>query len=182
MGFGVKMVFTSSKAIINDLTLLDKKAPAAARKALRKATGIVLRAARQMAPIDTRLLRRSIKSRVYVAKDKSAVLGEVYVDHNKTMVIRKSRKTASVADPYFYAHLVELGTKPHATGKDSQLWLQRPDKKGRGGIPGRQRGRYHPGAKPKPYLRPALEKNKSAAMAAIESTLDAELQRIWNGR
>lgn len=52
--------------------------------------------------------------------------------------------------PAKYAHLVEKGTKPH------------------GG---------HPGAKPKPFLKPALESQKAAVGKAILATLAAEIEK-----
>jgi HK97 gp10 family phage protein len=180
MPFGVKMVFSGQGDISAALAALEKKAPTAARKAMRKGTAIVQRSARQLAPIDTRLLRRNITSRVYLTRDKSAVLGEIFVGHQKSMVRRRGSGKSSVADPFNYAHLVELGTAPHALGKGSQRRIGR-SKKNPQGRPGPQRGRMHPGARPHPFLRPALERNEGAVIGAIESVLDVELEKIWNG-
>lgn len=53
-----------------------------------------------------------------------------------------------------YAHLVELGTRPHILG-------------------GAFSGAFHPGAKPKPFIRPAL----AAKGDEVRETIMAELAR-----
>lgn len=180
MGFGVSITITNSRDLSNAMTLLEKRAPGAARKALASAMAIAKRTAVSLAPVDSQLLKRSIKSRAYVRRDKTAVVGELLVRHNKAMVIRRYGR-ARPADPYYYAHLVELGTKPHAVGKQSQRFKVRPTKQNPSGVPGMQRGGMHPGARPKPFLRPAVENNRAAMEAELERVVDAELERIWRG-
>lgn len=69
-----------------------------------------------------------------------------------------------------HAHLVELGTKPHLIPR-----------RGFKAAPIR-----HPGAKAKPYMRPAFESKVQAAIAAIieyaERRLPAELEKLNGGR
>lgn len=66
-----------------------------------------------------------------------------------------------------HAHLVELGTKPH--------WQKRKK-----GGPFRRR-RLHPGADPKPYLRPAYDANRADAVAKARDVLRAGILQATRG-
>lgn len=62
-----------------------------------------------------------------------------------------------------YAHLVEFGTKPHYITKGSSGPVA--PKASAGGTPIRK---PHPGAKPKPFFRPAFDSKKAEAAAAFK--------------
>lgn len=49
----------------------------------------------------------------------------------------------------FYAHMIEFGTRPHSLSRN-----------GKGKI-------NHPGVSPRPFMRPALDANASAAVVAV---------------
>lgn len=90
--------------------------------------------------------------------------------------------------PFKYAHLVEKGTAIHAIGNGSRIRGKRHRRIGpRGDMetyfdPGPQKGRLHPGAKPEPFLRPAIDQNRQAIAQAIErisrERLDKEARKL----
>jgi HK97 gp10 family phage protein len=66
----------------------------------------------------------------------------------------------------FYAHMVELGTAPHATGGGSSLrWKGKP-----------QTGRMHPGARAKPFLRPAFDEKEEEATERFAQVMREEIE------
>lgn len=74
----------------------------------------------------------------------------VPVEHRAVVLIRKPRKGRRNARAY--AHMVEYGTRPHRVGKG-----------------------MHPGASPRPFMRPALDSKASEAIKAVEQTVRREL-------
>lgn len=70
----------------------------------------------------------------------------------------------------FYAHMVEFGTKPHEIKprKFKSLFLA--------GI--FRKIVKHPGAKPKPFLRPAFDNKSGEAVDAIAAYIRARLARL----
>jgi HK97 gp10 family phage protein len=66
-----------------------------------------------------------------------------------------------------YAHLVELGTKAH--------YQKRKLKHEK-----RKRAVKHPGAKPKPFLRPAFDSKKDESIAIARDTLRTEIYKVAN--
>lgn len=80
---------------------------------------------------------------------------------------RGTEVKASVGTKLFYARFVEFGTRQHAIGPrdDGSLYFG---------------GRYvdsvdHPGARPHPFLRPAIDAQASAAVAAVGQYLKLRL-------
>ena len=71
--------------------------------------------------------------------------------------VSASVKTGSRAA--FYAHMIEFGTRPHVIKAKDKKVLR---------IEGRFAGKEvkHPGAKPKPFMRPALDTQSGAAIVA----------------
>jgi len=59
----------------------------------------------------------------------------------------------------FYAHMVEFGTRPHSLSKN-----------GKGEI-------NHPGVSPRPFMRPALDANASAAVVAAGEYIKKRLAK-----
>lgn len=134
--------------LLRQLQRLDKKTKAkVARKVLRAASRPILRDAKQRVPEVTGDLKRSLKIRTSV---------------------KRGSATASVRATERYAHLVELGTKPHSMTR-----------RNKGGT--FKRRRQHPGADPKPYLRPAFDTKKDEAVAKARTVLAAELRKVTKG-
>jgi hypothetical protein len=179
MGFGVRVKLDISRDVVNSLILLDRKMPSVARAAMYAAMRPIKAAAVMLAPYDSRLLKRAIGARAFVTRSKDAIIGEILIKKNRgQMVVRKGRKKAMYADPYKYAHLAELGTQPHATGKGSQVWSRRPDKNGRFGVRGAQHGGMHPGTTARSFMNRALLDNASAAQAIFEAAIEKSLNEI----
>lgn len=88
------------------------------------------------------------------------------VGHRAVVMINKKQGRRSVRK---YAHMVEFGTAPHATGKGSILRLFKRSKRKRVQV-----GWLHPGARPRPYMRPAFDSKKEEALKTIVDTARAE--------
>jgi HK97 gp10 family phage protein len=138
------------------------------RKALEKVSRPVLDDARAGAAKDTGALRRSMgrKAKTYRRTGTSVV---VVGPRTKWQKVRKRgqegvKKLAgwargfsdSPAVPTQYAHLVEFGAAPH---QQSQLRIR------------------HPGARPKPFLRPAWDRHKDRVNAALRAEILAGIER-----
>lgn len=114
-------------------------------KNVQKACAIVERAAKQNAPKGTGELRRSIASRVEVNGDDI---------------------TGLVFSPLEYAPYVEYGTGLFAEGGNGRKdvpWNYQDDK-----------GEWHStsGMKPRPFLRPALEDNRTEVISALKEGMN----------
>ena len=116
----------------------------------RVATKVIRRAA---API-----RADAKIRVPVRK------GDLKRSIRTYVTIRTNVIQGKVESRLPYAHLVELGTKPHYQTRK----LKHETKK---------RAFKHPGAKPKPFLRPAFDSKKDEAVAKAKQTLREEIRK-----
>ena len=113
------------------------------KKALGKACAIVERAAKEKAPKGTGELRRSITSKVETNVD--GLEGVVYT-------------------PLEYAPYIEYGTGLFAEegGRQDVPWCYQDDK-----------GEWHTtsGMKPQPYMRPALNENRTEIIRVLEDAL-----------
>lgn len=118
----------------------------------------------------TGLLARSIATQVTLHRRTHTAVGKVGPKVGKT-VVRTLKRTIQgrtfrfkiKINPEKYAHLVEYGTQPHSLGKGTRL---------RQGID--TGGRQHPGAKAKPFMRPAAAARKDDAVRVLN-------ERIWHG-
>ncbi len=81
-------------------------------------------------------------------------------------------------DPTKYAHLIEGGVRPHATGRGSKLARLR--KKG-GMSQAVQGGRQHPGFAARPFLRPAYERNKARIEEVMAAEIGAGITKLAQG-
>jgi HK97 gp10 family phage protein len=140
-------------------------------KAIREAGKPVAKAARALAPQETGLLRRSIKSYVKMYKRSGvwvAVIGP-------TAATAKARKglTGSKAkrNPKYYGHLVEGGTKPHL-----QHGVTIPP------LYIRLAASQHPGTKGVEFLKAAWKANDNRALEKMKQELrkgiDAEVAKL----
>jgi len=124
--------------------LPEKVFEKAVGKAANKAMRITVKAARRNVPVETGQLKKSIGIRIKKYRQSGIVFAAVGP--------RKGYKDATTGrNPANYAHLVEYGTAPHKETSEGGFKI----------------GNFfvgktidHPGARPKPFLRPALLKNK----------------------
>lgn len=127
------------------------------QSALRGGANLIAERARSLVPVATRELRKSI--RVRARKNKRTGYVNVYIGAGGR---RKG-------DP-FYAHLVEFGTAPHEIrpkGKKSLL------------VAGVLREVVqHPGATPRPFLRPAFDSESTRAIDEIGKRVGQGIKRI----
>jgi HK97 gp10 family phage protein len=145
------------------LELPERIGGLAVRRSLLEAAGVIRDEARILAPV------REIKGGGHLRKSVISQTRGVFrdgkgrpVEHRAVVLIAKKRgKIARSARAY--AHFVEFGTRPHSVGKASKL------------VKGVQRGLRHPGAKPKPFLRPAFDTKKFVALRTFEGRMRREI-------
>jgi HK97 gp10 family phage protein len=127
------------------------------QSALRGGANVIAARARSLVPVNTGELRKSIKVRA--RKNKRTGFVNVY------LAAGGRRK----GDP-FYAHMVEFGTAPHEIrpkGKRSLL------------VAGLLREVVqHPGAAPRPFLRPAFDSESQRAVDEIGKRVGQGIKRI----
>ena len=134
--------------LLKQLQRLDKITKAKiARKVLRSSSRPILNDAKMRVPVDTGTLKRSLRIRTKVN-------------------VRGA--SATVGSSTTYAHLVELGTKPHSMTR-----------RNRGGT--FKHRRNHPGAQPKPFLRPAFDSKQQEAVTKAREILAAEIRKVTRG-
>lgn len=151
------------------------------RKALYQGAVIIRDEARRLAPVRTGALKGAIVARTDKDPDVPGEYAGYVSIANKPMVLTDAGKLVSSKsaakrgtkgqklNPRRYAHLVEYGTQPHAVGKSDVL--ERPGKKAKTV----QKGTLHPGARAKPFLRPAVEAKREEAFRAIHDSLVREV-------
>lgn len=79
---------------------------------------------------------------------------------------RRGSKKEITVNPVKYAHLVEFGTRAHHIGLGSNSRR------------GRKFGKLHPGARPKPFLRPAIDENAQTAANLMIQELRRTLTEV----
>lgn len=133
------------------------------KKAVKAGAKLVQQAAKARAPRrkGSGALRRSLGIKAEKGRGGKTLAYAVVGARRKVATRYKGRATV----PANYAHLVERGTRPHAIPV------------GAGGA-----ARRHPGAKPKPFLRPALQGQRAAAYAIMLKTMAAEVAKVLAGR
>lgn len=142
-----------------------------ARPAIREAAAEIRKAAKALAPVDTGLLKKSIKSVVRTSKKQGVVYAVIGPATGMGAdVVRDGRP--QYADPAKYAHLVEYGTAPHVIQTKTTQSLRLPDGRFRALV-------HHPGAAAKPFLRPAYDSVPAQKIIArrMAEELDKEARR-----
>lgn len=155
------------------------------KRAGRKGANVILKSAREKVPVRYGFLKKSLR----VASDRSPKKSEVkfwvsiaknaYADRGdgkfrkvKTSVQKQRRRRYVKGEiyPRNYAHLLEFGTLPHRVGRGSGQSL---------GLPGLKKatGPMHPGARPRPFMRPAYDTQKENAVRAFAAACEAELPK-----
>lgn len=111
------------------------------RAALRAGAAVIREEAKTQVPVDSGALRRSLK---------------VSTSTKRGRITAKLKVGGTLAP---HAHLVEFGTKPHKIKPKRQQALSF------GGVVAREVD--HPGARPRPFMRPAFDSHSSEAIAAV---------------
>ena len=131
--------------------LPEKLAKTVVRGGLRAGAVVLQQEARALVPEKTGALRKSIKVSTGIKA------GRVYSR------VRAGDKTA------YYAHMVEFGTGAHKIGAKAGGFLS---------INGRLvRSANHPGARGKPFMRPAMDGRAASALDAMSGYLAERLDR-----
>lgn len=119
------------------------------RAALRAGAAVIREEAKAQVPIDSGALRRSLK---------------VSTNTKNGRITAKLKVGGKLAP---HAHLVEFGTKPHKIKPKRQQALSF------GGTVAREVD--HPGARPRPFMRPAFDSHSSEAVAAVAAKVRERL-------
>lgn len=177
---GVRLKLMGVPKMVRTLVEIDKKVcREALGDAINESTKPILKDAKEKVPVDTKLLKKSLGRKKRSFKSGSVQVGVVGVRKHfkgkKGQRVRTDKFRVRIGtdkagkpiyvDPTNYAHLVEFGTKPHSLGKGDKL-----KRKGRKHKEV-QTGARHPGTKRQPFLRPALDKNKSGTKAIMRKVL-----------
>ena len=155
----IDIAVIGDKELQRKLKALDEKMQKKiVRKALRQAAKPVLSAARLLCPENTGRLRASLKLKV--RRQKRGVFGvEVITGTRQELGIRAN-------DPYYYPAAVEFG---HLVGLRHRHREQKELRRLR------KQGALVVGAHP--FLRPALEMNRSTGIAIAARVIASELKR-----
>lgn len=125
-----------------------------ARPAVRAASTPVMKAVRNNAPRKTEdrtgQLRKSIGRRMKSYKNSGMVIAFVGPRSRMEITDKHGRKV----NPTKYAHLYEFGTAPHSVG-----------------------GRFHPGAKPHPFVRDAWARTEGTAMQTMKAKIREQIPK-----
>lgn len=132
------------------------------RGALRAGAQVIAEEARRRAPYDTGAVKESVR---VSARRRGADI-YVTVKAGGRSRVKKSGKLDAGA---YWAHWVEYGTAPH--------WIKPRDRKSLL-IAGLMREAVkHPGARAKPFMRPAFDSAHLAAVSAVRDYIAARLPR-----
>jgi HK97 gp10 family phage protein len=122
----------------------------------------VIKEARRRVPVEHGVLRKSLGSRLRKYRGGDTVFVAVGPRNG-------FRDPQTGQNPVNYAHLVEFGTGPHAIrGKKGVLKI--------GGLVIRG-GVHHPGARPQPFLRPALDTQRREVRARFNYRINVGIER-----
>ena len=174
-------------------TLPDTMRKKHVRRGVTKAARVIAREARDYAPVQTGLLRRSIGSKVKTYGGTiMGIVGPRAGMRQRVALVRKRKsrwltgkravKTAAILghhteyrDPAKYAHLVEFGTGERYVGEGKGGKARRAKGKilfGRG----RFWGKRVKGTVARPFLRPAFQRRQFDAFKIIEQEVIAGLK------
>jgi HK97 gp10 family phage protein len=140
-------------------TRVAARGPAAA---VRAGSSVIIKEMRRRAPTETGALKKSIGQRVKTYRRNKTVTSIVGARSKRYATDKGNR------NPAYYAHLVEMGTAPHRTGRKKSFY-----RRGAG---------MHPGSKAQPFMRPAWDAAAPAAVAAVvdkmEQVFDKEAKAL----
>lgn len=166
-----KMTIRGVDELASRLIEADQKlAKRTMSRALRKAANFVRDDMKILAAVDEGVLRDSIIVKTGTGKS----------DRKKFAVIGPEDKTDPVTgqNPRDYAHFVEYGTAPHDLTPKTNL-----GKSGLARLVGRivdatkAPGAQHPGTAAQPFVRPALDQNRSKVVDIFVEELGKSIER-----
>lgn len=150
------------------------------RRALYAGVKIIRDSARAKAPVrfgalkkaivaQTRSLNPALKGRSAQHVGVVTIEKKAFTINPKTGRARVAKREKGQRSPYKrgqiyprnYAHMVEFGTRPHSVAPKGSS-VRDP----------------HPGARPKPFMRPAFDESIGAAQAVVLRTLQVEAAKI----
>jgi len=136
--------------------------------ALRSGAKPILQSAQARAPKSTGLLEFSLKIR----------RPERMKPHEQIVLVAPDVKRVGGhgEKPWKYAHLVELGTKPHRIVPRAERGTEALAFQGRAGLTV-VKGVDHPGTEAQPFLRPAFDANVERAETLVAKSLRRGLKR-----
>jgi HK97 gp10 family phage protein len=154
------------------------------RSALRQGANVIRAAAKANVPVQSGLLRDSI--RVSVRSSRGRVTASVKAGKGKggktVEMLPSGKAKITYHDPY-YARFVEFGTRPHyVKSEKTKAMMLVPNRVASSGFAKRlvitsETGKMHPGATPKPFMRPALDTSATSAIEAITAQIRARLTK-----
>lgn len=182
-----RFVLTGDKELIAKLNGLGPKVyRKVVKQASRKAFAPVVKTAKEKAPKETGLLKKSIgvKQKAYPRAGRMVTIVGPRTGFAQEVVVSTPFGPKKVKrDPAKYAHLVEYGTRPHSTAALANNRI-RPNKDGEVSEENRlgfdiamQGGDDHPGATAKPFMRPAFDGNEARAKSIMQTELAAGVVR-----
>lgn len=154
------------------------------RGGLKAAGEVIKEEARRRVSVESGALRDSIRVSMRVRTKAGWVNARVKAGSTVTKKRVSARANGGVKVEYdnpWYAHLVEFGTARHyIKAKTAKALILRGNKRASSGFAKRWtswiiEGVDHPGARPKPFMRPAFD---AKAQAAIEEMADYIRQRL----
>lgn len=179
---GIELDITDLLAKVRELeTELPKNVT---RRGLRAMAVIVRDRAKELVPVRTGALKKSIMADTKRTRDRKSYYGRVTIKsgtYNLVTKVSKGGKKSSrlVRDkkgkgpvdgrirPRNYAAQVETGTAPHSV---------RPGSTKKKPIPSKIK--QHPGSRPKPFMRPAFEQSREKALNEFIRLGKNELAKI----
>lgn len=129
------------------------------------------------AKIEKNIMRTALRAGAVVFRDEARRnvpkdSGDLAASIRVTTRTRKGQVTASAKAGnrmVYYAHMVEYGTRPHTILAKPGSALN---------VNGREVKKVnHPGAKPKPFMRPAADASFAAAVAAVQAKIRQRLTK-----
>jgi HK97 gp10 family phage protein len=187
--------FFGAREFIEGLREMGLKVPTTAvRKGLYRGAVIIRDEARRRAPVRYGALKKSIVAvtkriksgkgldyigivriadvKYVVSATKTGKLKLKRLNKNGRITVNgvTFKPSAARIFPRKYAHLAEFGTRPHSTAPKNLSKAK--------GAKGRRVPRLHPGAKAKPFMRPAYDTKIGSAFTAFKEEVVSELGRI----
>lgn len=172
---------------LSDLQKLLNTLPAkieqnALRGALRAAANVVKKEAQALVPKQSGALRDSIRVSVRARYGKVTASIKAGGGPTKKQVrTTPSGRTSVKYSNAYYAHMVEYGTRAHyLKSQKTKAWRLVANKQASSGFAKRlvvtgETGAMHPGARPHPYMRPALDNRAGDALVAAGEYLKKRL-------
>lgn len=143
------------------------------RSALRKGAQVIAEEAKMQCPTDTGRLRDSIRVSVRLIRGKVVAKVSAGGATKKRVSSTASGGVKVAYDNAYYARFVEFGTAAHyIKAVKAKSLVLRANKQASSGFANRWMswvvdGVEHPGARAKPFMRPAFDSKSTAALQAV---------------